>query len=145
MDRFNRKILKVLSEEGRIPITHLAERVGLSKSPCQARVKKLEDEGYIVGYKAQLNHSMIGRELVAYAQVTMSDTREAALNAFDKAVQDVPEVEECYMIAGAFDYLLKIRTSDMHAYRKVLGESISSLPHVESSSTFVSMQAVKEH
>ena len=145
MDRFNKKILKVLAEEGRIPITHLAERVGLSKSPCQARVKKLEDEGYIVGYKAQLNHSMIGRELVAYAQITMSDTREAALNAFDKAVQDVPEVEECYMIAGAFDYLLKIRTSDMHAYRKVLGESISSLPHVESSSTFVSMQAVKEH
>ena len=145
MDRFNKKILEILANEGRLPITHLAERVGISKSPCQARVKKLEDEGYIVGYKAQLSYAKLGQELVAYVQVTMSDTREAALSAFDKAVLDLPEVEECYMIAGGFDYLLKIRTTDMQTYRRVLGESISSLPHVASSSTFVSMQAVKEH
>jgi Lrp/AsnC family leucine-responsive transcriptional regulator len=144
LDRFNKKILSILLQEGRLPISHLATRVGISKSPCQARVKKLEEEGYILGYKALLNHSKMGQELVAYAQVTMSDTRDPALKEFNQAVRKIAEVEECYMIAGAFDYLLKIRTSDINAYRTVLGESVSSLPHVASSSTFVSMQAVKE-
>ncbi len=97
-----------------------------------------------MGYKALLNHSKMGQDLVAYAQVTMSDTRDPALKEFNAAVRKVVEVEECYMIAGSFDYLLKIRTSDINAYRAVLGQSVSSLPHVASSSTFVSMQAVKE-
>lgn len=145
LDRFNVAILNVLAKEGRLPISHLAKRVGISKSPCQARVKKLEDEGYILGYKALLNHSKIGQEQVAYAQVTMSDTRDPALRAFNEAVQRIPEIEECYMIAGSFDYLVKIRSADINAYRKILGESISSLPHVASTSTFVSMQPVKEH
>lgn len=145
LDRFNSKILEILSTNGRIPISHLAKLIGISKSPCQARVKRLEDDGYIRGYKAVLNHSMLGQEQVAYAQVTMSDTRLPALNAFNKAVQSVPEVEECYLIAGSFDYLVKVRTTDIHAYRRVLGETISSLPAVASTSTFVSMQAVKEH
>jgi Lrp/AsnC family leucine-responsive transcriptional regulator len=92
-----------------------------------------------------LNHSKIGQEQVAYAKVTMSDTRDPALRAFNEAVQRIPEIEECYMIAGSFDYLVKIRSADINAYRKILGESISSLPHVASTSTFVSMQPVKEH
>ena len=144
LDRFNTQLQGILLQEGRLPIGHLAARVGISKSPCQDRVKKLEEEGYTLGYKALLNHSKMGQDLVAYAQVTMLDTRDPALKEFDAAVREIAEVEECYMIAGSFDYLLKIRTSDINAYRAVLGQSVSSLPHVASSSTFVSMQAVKE-
>ena len=144
LDRFNMKILEELSHNGRIPVSQLAKLVGISKSPCQARVKKLEQEGYIKGYKAILDHSKMGQEHVAFAQVSMSDTRAHALEAFNEAVKTVPEVEECYMIASSFDYLVKIRTNNINAYRKVLGESLSSLPHVASTSTFVSMQAVKE-
>jgi len=144
LDRFNMKILEELSHNGRIPVSQLAKLVGISKSPCQARVKKLEQEGYIKGYKAILDHSKMGQEHVAFAQVSMSDTRAHALEAFNEAVRTVPEVEECYMIASSFDYLVKIRTNNINAYRKVLGESLSSLPHVASTSTFVSMQAVKE-
>lgn len=145
LDQYSRDILAILSKEGRIPISHLARRVGLSKTPCQSRVKWLEDEGYITGYKALLNYEKLDKQQVAYAQVKMSDTRPAALSAFDIAVKEIPEVEECYLIAGSFDYLVKIRSADMNEYRKILGESLSSLPHVASSSTFVSMKPVKEH
>lgn len=145
LDHYSEMILAVLSKEGRLPISHLAQRVGLSKTPCQSRVKKLETEGYILGYKALLNYEKIGKEQVAYAQVTLSDTRSPALEAFNVAIREIPEVEECYMIAGAFDYLVKIRSADMNAYRKILGESLSSLPYVSSTSTFVSMMPIKEH
>ena len=144
LDRFNLKILEELSHNGRIPVSQLAKLIGISKSPCQTRVKKLEQEGYIKGYKAILDHSKMGQEHVAFAQLRLSDTRADALEAFNDAVRTVPEVEECHMIASSFDYLVKIRTSDINTYRKVLGESLSSLPHVASTSTFVSMQAVKE-
>ncbi len=145
LDSYSKEILAILTKEGRLPISHLARRVGLSKTPCQSRVKWLEDEGYILGYKAVLNHEKLDQQQVAYAQVTMSDTRQAALTAFEVAVREIPAVEECYLIAGSFDYLVKIRSADMNAYRKVLGESLSNLPHVASSSTFVSMKPVKEH
>ena len=125
-------------------ITDLAGRIGLSKTPCQARVKRLEAAGYIVGYHAALSPVKLGLDHIAFVQVTLSDTREAALTAFNEAVRGLPEVEQCHMIAGGFDYLLKVRTTSIEAYRKVMGERISTLPHVASSSTFVSMEAVKE-
>ncbi|MCE8467541.1 Lrp/AsnC ligand binding domain-containing protein, partial [Rhodovulum sulfidophilum] len=81
---------------------------------------------------------------VAFVELRLSDTREAALRAFNAAVRAIPEIEECHMIAGGFDYLLKVRTADMAAYREVMGERISALPHVANSSTFVAMEAVKE-
>lgn len=144
LDGFDRRILAELSADGRMPITDLARRVGLSKSPCQVRVKRLQAQGYILGFRAVLNPAMLDRDHVAFVEVSLSDTREAALSAFNSAVRSVPEIEQCHMIAGAFDYLLKVRTRDMKAYRRVLGEVISALPHVASSSTHVSMQAVKD-
>lgn len=125
-------------------MTELAERVGLSKTPTQVRLKRLIENGYILGFKAILNPVKLDRDHVAFVEVKLTATTEAALDAFNAAVHKVPEVEQCHMIAGAFDYLLKIRTKDMRSYRAVLGETISSLPYVGSTSTHVSMQSVKD-
>ena len=142
MDEYDRKILSVLSIEGRISMTALGERVGLSKTPVTARVKRLEEEGFITGYRASLSASKLGVEHIAFLEVKLSDTREKALDAFNQAVRAVPEVEACHMIAGGFDYLIKVRTSDIFAYRQVLGEQLSRLPNVASTSTYISMQSV---
>ena len=144
LDSYDLRILDALAGDGRLPVTELARRVGLSKTPCQLRMKKLEAAGYIRGYAAQLDHRKLGRAHVSFVEVRLTDTREAALRAFNKAVRAVPEIEECHMIAGAFDYLLKVRCADMEGYRRVLGEVISALPHVSSTSTHVSMEAVKD-
>lgn len=144
LDSFDHAILRVLAVEGRISATELARRIGLSKSPAQARMKRLEEAGVIAGYRAQLDWVRIGLAHVAFVEVRLSDTREAALQAFNRAVADVPEIEECHMIASRFDYLLKVRTADIQDYRRVLGEKLSALPHVASTSTYVAMEAVKE-
>ena len=142
MDEYDRKILSVLSIEGRISMTALGERVGLSKTPVTARVKRLEEEGVITGYRATLSASKLGVEHIAFLEVKLSDTREKALDAFNQAVRAIPEVEACHMIAGGFDYLIKVRTSDIFAYRQVLGEQLSRLPNVASTSTYISMPSV---
>jgi len=144
IDRFDEAILRVLAVEGRISATELARRIGLSKSPTQARMKRLEDAGVITGYRANLDPIRMGLAHVAFVEVRLSDTREAALQAFNKAVMAIPEVEQCHMIASRFDYLLKVRTSDIQDYRRVLAERISALPHVAGTSTYVAMEAVKE-
>jgi Lrp/AsnC family leucine-responsive transcriptional regulator len=144
LDRFDHAILAVLTGDGRISITDLAARIGLSKTPTQARLKRLERDGVITGYRALLDPIRIGRDHVAFVEVKLSDTREAALSAFNAAVRAIPEIEQCHMIAGAFDYLMKVRTHNMADYRRVLGERISTLPHVAHTSTYVAMQAVKE-
>ena len=142
MDEYDRKILSVLSIEGRISMTALGERVGLSKTPVTARVKRLEEEGVITGYRATLSASKLGVEHIAFLEVKLSDTREKALDAFNQAVRAISEVEACHMIAGGFDYLIKVRTSDIFAYRQVLGEQLSRLTNVASTSTYISMQSV---
>ncbi|MEO9651558.1 MAG: Lrp/AsnC ligand binding domain-containing protein [Roseobacter sp.] len=144
LDRFDRAILSVLAEDGRISITDLSKRIGLSKSPTQARLRRLEQSGVIIGYKALLDPIRLGLDHVAFVEVRLHDTREAALSAFNHAVSRVPEIEQTHMIAGNFDYLLKVRTRDMASYRRFLGETISTLPHVANTSTYVAMQAVKE-
>lgn len=144
LDPVDRRIVDALSANGRISITDLARRVGLSKTPVQARLKRLETQGIILGYAARLDPVKLGLPHVAFVEVKLDDTREKALRAFNQAVAALVEVEECHMIAGAFDYLLKVRTRDMAGYREVLGEKISSLPHVAQTSTYVAMQAVKD-
>ena len=144
LDRFDQLILQVMAADGRISVTKLARRIGLSKSPTQARLRRLEDDGYITGYRALLDPIRLGLDHVAFVEVRLSDTREVALAAFNTAVREIPEIEQCHMLAANFDYLLKVRAQDMAAYRAVLGEKISSLPHVASTSTYVAMQAVKE-
>lgn len=144
LDGFDRKILDVIAVDGRITVTDLARRIGLSKSPTQARLRRLEEAGVVRGYRALFDPIMLGRDHVAFVEVKLSDTREAALAAFNAAVTQIPEIEQCHLIAGAFDYLLKVRTSDMGAYRVVLADRLSTLPHVANTSTYVAMQAVKE-
>ena len=144
LDRTDHRILRVLSAEGRISVTELARRVGLSKTPVQARLTRLESSGVILGYVPRIDPVRLGLPHIAFIEVKLDDTREAALSAFNEAVAGIPEVEECHMIAGAFDYLLKVRTRDMTQYRTILGERISSLPHVAQTSTHVAMQAVKD-
>ncbi|MBM1219987.1 Lrp/AsnC ligand binding domain-containing protein [Ponticoccus sp. SC2-23] len=144
LDKFDRLILDILSVEARISITELARRVGLSKTPVQARLRRLERSGVIRGYRALLDPIRLGRDHVAFVEVKLSDTREAALRAFNTAAIGVAEIEQCHLIAGAFDYLLKVRTTSMSRYRAVLAERISTLPHVSSTSTYVAMQAIKE-
>jgi Lrp/AsnC family leucine-responsive transcriptional regulator len=144
LDRIDRNILAALARDGRLSMAELASRVGLTKTPVQARVRRLERDGVIRGYMAQIDHERMGEGHVAFVQVTLSDTRSAALDAFNKAVTGIPEVEQCHMIAASFDYLLKVRTTDIAAYRSVLGERISALPHVEHTSTFVAMETVKD-
>ncbi|NTF08555.1 winged helix-turn-helix transcriptional regulator [Agrobacterium rubi] len=144
LDYFDMKILEAMSEDGRMSILQLSKQVGLSKTPCQTRLKRLVDEGYILGFRAVLNPAKIGLEHIAFTEVKLSDTREKALEDFNTAVRKIKEVEECHMIAGAFDYLLKVRTTNIRKYRQVLGEKISSLPCVANTSTFVVMQSVKD-
>lgn len=144
MDEFDRKILAILGRDGRITYTDLAAKVGLSKTPCQMRVKRLVDSGLITGFRAIVDPAKVGLDHVAFTEVKLSDTREEALRRFNDAVRQIPEVEECHMIASSFDYLLKVRTPDIRRYRIVLGEKISSLPHVASTSTFVAMETILE-
>ncbi|MAY41930.1 MULTISPECIES: Lrp/AsnC ligand binding domain-containing protein [unclassified Neptuniibacter] len=144
LDKLDISILRELQKNGRITVTELANRVGLSKTPCQVRMRRLEDLGYLLGYTAIIDQKKLGSKHVAFVQVTMSDTKTKALQAFNDAVRLIPEVEQCHMIAANFDYLLKVRTSDIEGYREVLGEKISSLPYVKQTSTFVVMEDVKD-
>lgn len=144
IDPMDMKILRELSVNGRISVTDLAARVGLSKTPCLARMRRLEARSYILGYRAVIDPAKVGLGHIAFVEVKLSDTTDKALNAFNAAVRKLAEVEQCHMIAGGFDYLLKVRTHDITAYRRVLGEKISSLPHVAQSSTYVAMEAVKD-
>ena len=144
LDRIDREILDVLAHDGRISMTELGARVGLSKTPVTARVRRLEADGVITGYRAELSPGKLGLAHIAFLEIRLSDTREQALAAFNAAVRRIAEVEECHMIAGGFDYLVKVRTHDITAYRQVLSEQISRLPHVASTATYVSMEAVRD-
>lgn len=144
LDRADQQILNELQTDGRITITELAARVSLSKTPCQLRMKRLEEQGYIRGYTALVDRAKLGLSHIAFVQVTLLNTSSRALNAFNEGVRKISEVEQCHMIAGGFDYLLKVRTRNMRAYREVLGEKISALPHVQQTSTFVVMESVKD-
>ncbi len=144
LDEFDRRILAILGQNGRITFTDLAQQVGLSKTPCQQRVKRMQESGLITGFRAIVDPAKVGLDHIAFTEVKLTDTREDALREFNAAVRRLPEVEECHMIASSFDYLLKVRTADIRRYRIVLGEKISTLPHVASTSTFVAMETICE-
>ncbi len=144
LDRFDRSIISALARDGRLSMAELGKVVGLSKTPTQVRVRRLERGGFIRGYGALIDRERMGEAHLAFVQVKLSDTRLAALDAFNHAVRAIPEIEQCHMMAASFDYLLKVRTRDIAAYRRVLGERISALPHVAQTSTFVAMETVKD-
>ncbi len=145
LDRFDQAILRALSTEGRISVTELAQRIGLSKSPTQARLRRLEESGVITGYHALFDPIRLGLDHISFVEVRLMDTRESSLAAFNAAVMKIPEIEQVHLIAGNFDYLMKVRTQSMNEYRIVLADKISTLPHVSSTSTYVAMQAIKEN
>src|SRR3546814_8196612 len=114
LDEFDRKLLAILGQNGRITFTALAQQVGLSKTPCQQRVKRMQESGLIVGFRAIVDPAKVGLDHVAFTEVKLSDTREDALSQFNAAVRRLPEVEECHMIASRLNSLLKVRTPDKH-------------------------------
>jgi len=144
LDRIDHRILAALSRDAQMSMSALSDEVGLSKSPTLSRVRRLERDGVITGYHAKLNLEKIGLSHIAFVQVTLDNTLTEALNAFNSAAQAHSEIEAAHMIAGGFDYLLKVRTSDVADYRRVLGETIAALPHVAQTSTFITMETVKD-
>lgn len=144
LDPINRRILAELVANARISMSELAEKVGLSKTPVTQRVRQMEEAGLIIGYRAILSPMKLGLTHVTYVEVKMSDTRQTALDRFNDAVRAIAEVEECYMIAGGYDYLLKVRSRDMVHFRQIMAEKISSLPFLHATSSYVAMEAVVE-
>lgn len=144
LDATNRRILSELVANARIPITELARKVGLSKTPVALRIRQMEEIGLITGYRAILSPLKLGLTHVTYVEVRLTDTRQRALEQFNAGVRAIEEVEECYMIAGGFDYLLKVRSRDMADYRRIMAEKISALPHMNATTSYVAMEAVVE-
>ena len=143
LDRIDLKILRELQDNGRISNIDLSRRVNLSPAPCLARVRRLEQTGYITRYRAELNPELLGLSLLAFVEITLDRTTPDVFEKFKQAVQGVPEIEECHMVAGGFDYLVKVRSSDMDAYRKILGEKLAVIPGVLQTHTYVVMEQVK--
>ncbi|MGM4904358.1 Lrp/AsnC ligand binding domain-containing protein [Tardiphaga sp. 866_E4_N2_1] len=143
IDKVDRKILAVLQADGRIANVELAEKVGLSPTSVGERLKRLQRDGYIEGYGARLNPQMLGLGLLVFVEVLLDKTTPDVFERFARAVRLAPEVLECHMVAGGFDYLVKARVADMSAYRRFLGESLLALPGVRESRTYAVMEEVK--
>lgn len=142
LSRIDLNILKNLKQDGRVSSVELARRVGLTTTPCKERVKRLERDGFILGYHAQLNPEKLGKGLVVFVQITLQRTAGNAFKDFTDAIRAIPEVEECHLIAGNFDYLIKARVRDMSDYRAFLGGSLMQLPGVQESTSYPVMEAV---
>jgi Lrp/AsnC family leucine-responsive transcriptional regulator len=143
MDRLDLKILTILQQEGRIPFAELARRIHLSPTPCIERVRRLERDGYIQRYAAHLDAARLGARLLAFVEIRLDRTTPDVFDLFKQAVLELDEVQECHMVAGGFDYLVKLRVADMLAYRRILGERLTALPGVEQTHTYFVMEEVK--
>jgi Lrp/AsnC family leucine-responsive transcriptional regulator len=143
IDKVDRLILHMLQADGRMTTVDLADKVGLSPTAASERVKRLNRDGYITGYRAQLDPQKLGRGLLVFVEVTLDKTTPDVFERFSAAVQRSQEVLECHMVAGGFDYLVKTRVEDMAAYRKFLGDVVLALPGVKESRTFAVMEEVK--
>jgi Lrp/AsnC family leucine-responsive transcriptional regulator len=143
LDRIDRKILAILQSDGRIANLKLAESVALSPTAVLARVQRLTRDGYIVGYEARLNPLKLGAGMLVFVEVLLDRTTPNVFEQFNAAVQVRPEIMECHMVAGGFDYLLKTRTADMNAYREFAGAVLWQLPGVRETRTYAVMEEVK--
>lgn len=144
LDRVDLKILDVLQREGRISITELAERISLSATPCSERVKRLEREGVITGYHARVNPAALGKTLLVFLEIKLSAKSGDVFDKVRKELLYVPEVMECHLVSGDFDYLVKARLSEMNEYRRLLGEILKRLPASAESRSYVVMEEIKE-
>ena len=143
LDRTDRKILELLQHDGRLSNVDLAKSVNLSPTPCLERVRKLERDGYITGYVALADPAKLNANTVAFIQVLLTNTSASNLREFNQEMQRLPEVESCHMVAGGFDYLLKIRCADMMDYQHFLGEKLAAIPLVAQTHTYVVIEEVK--
>ena len=143
LDRIDRKILSILQEDGRIANLKLAEAVALSPTAVLARVQRLMRDGYILGYEARLNPLKLGAGMLVFVEVLLDRTTPNVFDQFKAAVQVHPEIMECHMVAGGFDYLLKTRSADMNAYRVFAGNVLWQLPGVRETRTYAVMEEVK--
>ena len=144
LDRIDRKILDILQRQGRISMTDLAGQIGLSTSPCSERVRRLEREKVITGYHARVDPAALGKTLLVFVEITLSSKSG---DVFDKVRQEllhVPEVMECHLVSGSFDYLVKARLGGMSEYRDLLGDILKKLPVTAESHSYVVMEEVKE-
>jgi len=143
LDRTDRNILKMLQEDGRITTVELADKVGLSPTAASERIKRLQRKHYVLGYRAMLDPKKLGLGLLVFIEVTLDKTTPDVFERFADAVKRSPEVLECHMVAGGFDYLVKTRVADMAAYRSLLGDVLLALPGVKESRTYAVMEEVK--
>lgn len=144
LDQLDRKILAILQVEGRISNAELADRIHLSATPTLERVKRLEREGFIERYMAVLNPQKMEAAMTVYVEVNLDRTNEDVLEKFADATSRTPEIVECNMIAGGFDYLLKIRVEDMTAYRQFMASGLAGIPGIRSTHTFIVIEKIKE-
>lgn len=144
LDRIDRMILEILQNEGRIAISELASRVSLSTTPCSERVKRLERDGIIMGYHARLNPKYLDRNLLVFLEISLSAKSGDVFEQVAKDLMEIPEVQECHLISGDFDYLVKARLKEMSAYRRLLGDLLKKLPSSASSHSYIVMEEIKE-
>lgn len=144
LDRIDRKILDSLQKEGRLTMTELAQKVGLSATPCTERVRRLEREGVITGYHARVNPQALGKNLLVFVEIKLSSKSGDVFDRVKKALLFVPEVMECHLVSGDFDYLIKARITEMSEYRQLLANILLKLPAALESRSYVVMEEVKE-
>src|SRR3954464_4536356 len=143
LDKIDLHILSILQGDGRIVMKDLAEQVGLSLTPCIERVKKMERDGVIAGYYARVNPQAMGLQILVFVEITLLQKSETAFERFRRAMLGIPEVMECHLVSGDFDYLIKARIPEMSEYRRLLGE-ILHLADSAQSKSYVVMEEVKE-
>ena len=144
LDRLDRKILDALQRNGRITMTELGEQIGLSTSPCAERVRRLERQGVITGYHARVNPQAIGRTLLVFVEITLTSKSGEVFEAVRREMLHLPEVMECHLVSGSFDYLVKARLHAMSDYRDLLGSILKKIPVPAQSHSYVVMEEVKE-
>lgn len=143
IDRIDKNILAELQKDGRLSNVELSKRVGLSPTPCLERVKRLEKEQYITGYQANLNSAKLDLALLIFVEITLTKTSPDVFDDFAAAVHELDVIQECHLVSGDFDFLLKTRVKDMLAYRQLLGDTLLRLPAVSESRTYVVMDEIK--
>ncbi|HAT31028.1 MAG TPA: AsnC family transcriptional regulator [Janthinobacterium sp.] len=144
LDKLDRNILRILQREGRISMKDLGERVGLSITPCIERVKRMERDGVITGYYAKVKPAALGAKLLVFVEITLNQKSATTFEQFRREVLRIPEVQECHLVSGDFDYLIKARIHEMAEYRKLLGDMLLQLPGAAQSKSYVVMEEIKE-
>ncbi len=144
IDQINARILRELQADGRLSNLALAEKVNLSPSACLRRVQDLERRGIIQGYRARIDPDQTGRAYVVYVAVGLGEHSKSAQEGFERAMTRAPEVTECHNIAGAFEYLLRVETADLAAYKRFHTDTLGTVPHVRSITSYMVMGTPKD-